>query len=105
MNCLNETLDGLEAHLVSVSQQQQQLPAIPDSSHEWRVKAMRKIQGDEPNMDIPRLTALVDLFKCSTEAADTYLALFREDIRRCWVEKQLTEALGFPPLSPLDLFD
>jgi hypothetical protein len=102
MNRLNETLDGLGAHLASVSKQQRQLPAISDDSPQRRVMAMVQLQTDEPNMDIPRLTALVDLFKCSTEAADTYLALFREDVRKGWIQKQLTETLGFPPLSPID---
>jgi hypothetical protein len=105
MNRLNETLDGLGAHLASVSKQQQQLSVIPDNSPERRVQAMKKLQLDEPNMDIPRMTALVDMFRCSTEAADTYLALFREDVRKGWVERQLTGALGFPPLSPLDLHE
>jgi hypothetical protein len=103
MNRLNDTLDGLGAHLAKVEQQQQQLAVIQDTSPERRSKAMHKLQKDEPNLDMSRLTALVDLFKCSTEAADTYLALFRDDLRKHWIEKQLTESLGFPPLSPLDM--
>jgi len=78
-------------------------PPVVDTSPERRTKAMEKIQKDEPNLDLARLTALVDLFKQDTTAADTYLALFREDVRRYWVEKQLIESLGFPALSPMDL--
>jgi hypothetical protein len=54
-------------------------------------------------MDPSWLTGLVDLFKCSTEAANTYLALFQEDVQKHWVGKQLTESLGFPPLSLIDM--
>jgi len=87
MNCLNDILDRLGAHLAKVEKQQQQLAAIQDTSPEWRLKAMHKLQKDEPNLDMPHLTALVDLFKCSMEAADTYLALFRDDLGKHWIEK------------------
>lgn len=78
-------------------------PIIPDDSPARRARAKEKIQTDEPKLDPARLYALIDLFSCNTEAADTYLALFREDVRSFWVEKQLTEHLGFPALSPLDM--
>lgn len=79
------------------------VPANVDTSPEQRTKAKEKIQNDELNLDAPRLCALVDLFTCDTEAADTYLVLFWEDLRKFWVEKVLTEKLGFPALSPLDM--
>jgi hypothetical protein len=78
-------------------------PVIPDDSPARRARAKEKIQTDEPALDPARLYALIDLFSCNTEAADTYLALFREDVQSFWVEKQLTEHLGFPALSPLDM--
>ena len=78
-------------------------PVVPDDSPARRARAKEKIQKDEPTLDPAHLYALIDLFSCNTEAADTYLALFREDVRSYWVEKQLTEHLGFPALSPLDM--
>ena len=46
MNCLNDILDRLGAHLAKVEKQQQQLAAIQDTSPEWRSKAMHKLQKD-----------------------------------------------------------
>jgi hypothetical protein len=101
-------LSGLKEALVGVGADiavaiKATAPVVPDDSPARRARAKEKIQADEPNLDPARLYALIDLFSCNTEAADTYLALFREDVRSFWVEKQLTEHLGFPALSPLDM--
>ena len=101
-------LSGLKDALVGVGADiavaiKAAVPTAPDTSPACRSRAKEKIQQDEPNLDPPRLYALIDLFSCDMEAADMYLTLFREDLQKFWVEKQLTEHMGFPPLSPLDL--
>lgn len=80
-------------------------PTAPtfNTSPQRKCLAVDKIQKDEPNMDAACITTLVDLFKQDIAAADIYLALFREDVQRYWIEKQLTGSLGFPPLSPMEL--
>lgn len=73
-----------------------------ETSPERRMAAIKRLQDLETrNLDINRLVALVDLFKSSTDAAATYLSLDLDILRRSWLEKQLVELLGFPPLASL----
>ena len=69
-----------------------------DTSPESRAKAMDNLQEQEIYLDDDRMIAFIDLFRADTAAADAYLAIKREGLRRKWVEKQLKETLGFPPL-------
>ena len=67
-----------------------------DTSPERRAKAMDLLQEQESYLDDDRMVAFIDLFREDTAAADAYLALKRDSLRKKWVEKQLINKLGFP---------
>jgi hypothetical protein len=69
---------------------------VRDTSPERRQKAMTRLQEIETHLDDARLIALIDLFKCDTSEADTYMSLQREVLRKKWLQKQLVERCGFP---------
>ena len=71
-----------------------------ETSPERRMAAIKRLQMLEAEyLDLDRLIALVDYFKSSSDAAATYLSLDLPILRRGWLEKQLTNVLGFPQLS------
>jgi len=45
------------------------------------------------------LVAFLDYFNADTAAADIYLAIKREGLRKAWIQKQLSKELGFPQQS------
>ena len=66
-----------------------------DTSPERRSKAMDRVQELEAELDDARLVALIDLFQTNTSAADAYMTLKREALRKVWVQRRLKD-LGFP---------
>lgn len=69
-----------------------------DTSPERRAKAMELIQEQESYLSDDCLVAFIDLFRADTAAADAYVALKREGLRKSWVQKQMKD-LGFPALD------
>jgi hypothetical protein len=63
---------------------------------------MDLLQEKETYLDDNRIVALVDLFQTDTGAADAYLALKRDNLRKLWIERRLTKDLGFPAISMSD---
>ncbi len=67
----------------------------PDSSPERREKAVQLLELQEKYLTDDELIAFFDYFKINTAAADIYLAITRESLRRGWVQRQLWKELGF----------
>ena len=61
------------------------------------IKHLQMLEAE--HLDLDRLIALVDYFKSSSDAVATYLSLDLPILRHGWLEKQLTNVLGFPQLS------
>jgi hypothetical protein len=71
----------------------------PDTSPERRDRAVRLLKRQEDYLTDDQLIAFFDYFKGDTAAADIYLAIGRESLRKAWVQKQLWKELGFPQPS------
>ena len=69
-----------------------------DTSPEHRAKAMDILQELEDYLDDDCMVALIDLFRADLAAADAYLAIKHYSLQKKWLETQLMDALGFPPL-------
>lgn len=98
LNGIKESLDAFNTTLGRSIVLQQPERGRADTSPERRAKAMEVLQEQESYLDDDRLVAFIDLFRADTAAADAYLAIKRESLRKKWVGKQLTETLGFPSL-------
>ena len=68
----------------------------PDTSPERRDRAVRLLEVQEDYLTDDQLIAFFDYFKGDTAAADIYLAISRESLRKAWVQRQLWKELGFP---------
>jgi hypothetical protein len=62
------------------------------SSPERKRMAMERAQELESDLDDTRLVALIGLFRKDVSAADAYLVLKREGLRKVWVETELANA-------------
>lgn len=98
LNGIKESLDAFNNTLRCSLVMQQPERGRADTSPERRAKAMDVLQEMETYLDDDRLVAFIDLFRADTAAADAYLAIKRDGLRRRWVEKQLIDHLGFPAL-------
>jgi hypothetical protein len=98
LNGIKESLDAFNNTLGRSLVMQQPERGRADTSPERRAKAMDVLQEMETYLDDDRLVAFIDLFRADTAAADAYLAIKRDGLRRRWVEKQLMDHLGFPAL-------
>ena len=72
----------------------------PDTSPERRERAVRLLEQQEDYLTDDELIAFFDYFKSDTAAADVYLAITRESLRKAWVQRQLWKELGFPQVVP-----
>ena len=97
LNGIKESLDAFN-NTLGRSLMQQPERGRADTSPERRAKAMDVLQELEDYLDDDRMVAFIDLFRADTAAANAYLAIKRESLRKKWVEKQLTDTLGFPLL-------
>jgi len=61
-------------------------------------QAIDLLHESEIYLDDARVTALRDLFTLDANAANTYLVLICDDIRKAWIQKRLRE-FGFPALD------
>lgn len=68
-----------------------------DTSPERRAKAMHLFQEQESYLSDDCIVAFIDLFRMDTAAADAYIVLKRDGVRKAWVQKQL-KGLGFPAI-------
>lgn len=94
LNGIKESLDAFNDTLGSLVMHPERGRA--DTSPERRAKAMDVLQELEDYLDDDRMVAFIDLFRADTAAADAYLAIKRDSLRKKWVEKQLVDTLGFP---------
>jgi hypothetical protein len=76
-------------------QVQQLQPNEPSDAHEKHVKSRAIGRMEELELDEAEHVALIDLFATNPDAADTYMSIPRDNIRKAWVRNQLTK-LGFP---------
>jgi hypothetical protein len=53
---------------------------------------------EKEDLTVEQIVAFADLFEQTTAKADTYMALIRDDVRKLWVQKQLSD-LGFPTVG------
>ena len=98
MNGIKESIDNFNVTFSkSVLVQPERMR--PDSSLERRAKAVELIQVQEDYLTHDQLVAFLDYFKADTAAADIYLAIKREGLRKAWIQKQLSKELGFPQQS------
>ena len=99
LNGIKESLDmfnkTIERSLVVRPHEQVQ---VHNTSPERHQKAMTRLQEVETHLDDVHLIALIDLFKSNTSEADTYMSLQCEALRKKWLQKQLVEHCGFPPV-------
>ena len=102
LNGIKESLDAFNSTL-GRSLLLQPERARSDTSPERRSKAMNLLQELESYLDDDRMVAFIDLFKADTAAADAYLAIKHDSLRKKWVEKQLIDQLGFPPMPASDV--
>jgi hypothetical protein len=95
MNGIKESIEKFNATISnSVLMQPDRLHA--DTSPERRAKAVDLIQVQEDYLSDDQMVAFLDFFRADTAAADIYLAIKRESLRKAWVQKQLWKELGFP---------
>ena len=95
LNGIKESLDAFNSTLgCSLLLQPEQ--ACADTSPEHQSKAMDLFQELESYLDNDHMVAFIDLFKADTAAADAYLAIKCDSLRKKWVEKQLIDHLSFP---------
>lgn len=59
------------------------------SSPERKTMAMTRAQELETDLNDTRLVALIGLFQADVSAADAYLVLKRDSLRKVWVETML----------------
>jgi hypothetical protein len=97
LNGIKESLDAFNTAL-GHSLIFQPEKARADTSPERWAKAMDVHQELEDYLDDDHMVAFIDLFRADMAVADAYLAIKRESLQKKWVEKQLTDTLGFPPL-------
>ena len=64
-------------------------PHTVASSSEQKMRAMEQAQELESELDDTRLVALLGLFQSDVSAADAYLVLKRDGLRKVWVESKL----------------
>jgi len=62
------------------------------SSPERKMMAMKRAQELESDLDDVWLVALIGLFQTDVSAADAYLVLKRDGLRKVWVESKLAAA-------------
>jgi hypothetical protein len=66
-----------------------------DTSPECQAKAMDLFQEQECYLSDDCMVAFIDLFRVDSAAADAYIALKRNGLRKAWVQRQMKD-LGFP---------
>ena len=67
---------------------------ITASSPERRLEAREKVQREEQYLDPERMVALLDHISEDTAAADIYLSLHTEPVRKAWIDRRLKQ-MGF----------
>jgi hypothetical protein len=65
-------------------------------------KAIDLIQEQEGQLDDEQLVALIDIFQQNTGAADAYMTLKHDTLRKIWIQKRLVK-LGFPKPSEVQV--
>lgn len=86
-NTIMRTLVALE------SQEPVASASLPPSTPQRKQLAMRRAQKLEDHLDDDRLVSLINIFQKDASAADAYLVLERDGLRRAWVEDQLSTLL------------
>ena len=100
LNGIKESLDAFNSTLGRSLALQQPGPdrVRADTSPERRARAMDVLQDQESYLDDNQMVAFIDMFRVDTAAADAYLAIKHVSLQKKWVEKQLKDTLGFPPM-------
>lgn len=70
------------------SQSSHTLPATPHRKRD----AIRRAQVMEKGLGVPRLVSLIKIFQNDVSAADTYLILEEDELRKEWVNETLSDS-------------
>jgi hypothetical protein len=94
LNGIKESLDSFNSTIErSLLMQPDRMRS--DTSPERRAKAMDLFQEQESYLSDDCMVAFIDLFRVDSAAADAYIALKRDGLRKAWVQRQMKD-LGFP---------
>ena len=89
-------INGLRAELNSFNSTFRAAVVAPDvnvnSTPERKARAVDLAQERETDLDDDEMVSLLDVFRADVTAADTYMRIKKEGVRKKWVQKQLTEA-------------
>ena len=91
--CLSPELEDQRVDVVDTPVSSDDHTADPTvavlSIRESRIEAVRRVQALETYLSDPGIVALIDLFEAKPEAADIYLSLTRESVRKQWVANRV----------------
>ena len=94
LNGIKESLDNFN-NTIECSLLMQPDHMHSDTSPERWAKAMDLFQEQEYYLSDDCMVAFIDLFRVDSAAADAYIALKRNGLRKAWVQRQMKN-LGFP---------
>ncbi len=82
----------MEKHAnVQVQLQQRQEALVSSPQRTVTQQAVERLQTTEGYLDSQQIVALIDLVTKNASQAGVYLSLKREDVRKAWVSKRLSE--------------
>jgi hypothetical protein len=90
LNGIKESLDSFN-NTIERSLLMQPDRMRSDTSPERRAKAMELFQEQEPELSDDCTVAFIDLFRMDTAAADAYIALKRDGLRKAWIQRQMKD--------------
>ncbi|KAF8223584.1 hypothetical protein L208DRAFT_1411625 [Tricholoma matsutake] len=94
LNGIKESLDSFNSTIErSLLMQLDRMHS--DTSPKHRAKAMDLFQEQESYLSDDCMVAFIDLFRVDSAAADAYIALKHNGLRKAWVQRQMKD-LGFP---------
>ena len=64
-------------------------PRDVDTTPKRKRAAMTRVQELEADLDDEQLLSLIDLFQADVSAADTYMTLKRDGLRKAWVHSKI----------------
>ncbi len=105
MDRMKGSLDNLSGSIRDMANEhrlrrlQEHKPQATGETLAWslgrRKEAAERLRVTETYLDHDRMVAVLDLVSVDINAADTYMSIQREDYRKAWISKRLTE-YGFP---------
>jgi hypothetical protein len=94
LNSIKESLDSFNS-MIEHSLLMQPDHMCSDTSPECQAKAMDLFQEQEGYLSDECVVAFIDLFRLDSAAADAYIALKHDGLRKVWIQRQMKD-LDFP---------